>query len=154
MPSGMATLFRRILVPYDFSTPARQSLEAAVDLAARHGGRLLVLHAIAPFYPAAEGAPWIPPDDLITAEKRRLSALVARVAGRRGIKADTKVVIGHPYERIMDAAKGMDSIVMATAGRTGLTHLLIGSIAEKVVRHAKVPVLTIRPGARRRAARR
>jgi nucleotide-binding universal stress UspA family protein len=130
-------------------------LQVAVELASAHSGRLVVLHAIAPFYPAAEGVPWIPPDDLITAERRRLVALVERVAGRRGIKAETRVVIGHPYERIMDAAKGMDSIVMATAGRTGLTHLLIGSIAEKVVRHSKVPVLTIRPGtARRRAGRR
>jgi nucleotide-binding universal stress UspA family protein len=146
----MAKLFRRILVPYDFSSSAKRALVAAADLAAEHRGRLTVLHAIAPFYPAAEGTPWIPPDDLVAAEHRRLAALVARVTRARGVKAETRVVIGHPYERIMAAAKRADSIVMATAGRTGLTHLLIGSIAEKVVRHAKVPVLTLRPAGRGR----
>jgi len=147
---SMAKLFRRILVPYDFSSSAKRALVAAADLAAEHRGRLTVLHAIAPFYPAAEGTPWIPPDDLVAAEHRRLAALVARVTRARGVKAETRVVIGHPYERIMAAAKRADSIVMATAGRTGLTHLLIGSIAEKVVRHAKVPVLTLRPAGRGR----
>jgi len=56
----------------------------------------------------------------------------------------------------MNATRGVDSIVMATAGRTGLAHLLIGSVAEKVVRHAPVPVLTVRPASTRiqkRAAR-
>ena len=147
---SMAKLFRRILVPYDFSSSAKRALVAAADLAAEHRGRLTVLHAIAPFYPAAEGTPWIPPDDLVAAEHRRLAALVARVTRARGVKAETRVVIGHPYERIMAAAKRADSIVMATAGRPGLTHLLIGSIAEKVVRHAKVPVLTLRPAGRGR----
>jgi nucleotide-binding universal stress UspA family protein len=154
MAEGMAKLFRRILVPYDFSAPAKRALGVAADLAAANRGRLVVLHAIAPFYPAAEGTPWIPPDDLVAAERRRLAALVARVAERRGIKAETRVVIGHPYERIMDAAKAADAIVMATAGRTGLTHLLIGSVAEKIVRHSPVPVLTLRPARTRRRARR
>lgn len=149
MRRGMAKLFRRILVPYDFSSSAKRALVAAADLAAEHRGQLMVLHAIAPFYPAAEGTPWIPPDDLIAAERRRLEAQVGRVVRPRRVKAQTRVVIGHPYERIMDAARRADSIVMATAGRTGLTHLLIGSIAEKIVRHAKVPVLTLRPAGRR-----
>jgi nucleotide-binding universal stress UspA family protein len=60
------------------------------------------------------------------------------------------VVLGHPVERILDAARRADTIVMATAGRSGLAHLVIGSVAERVVRHAPVPVLTIRPAARRR----
>jgi len=59
------------------------------------------------------------------------------------------VVLGDPLQRILAAARDADSIVIATAGRTGLSHLLIGSV-EKVVRHASVPVLTIRPPAKRR----
>jgi nucleotide-binding universal stress UspA family protein len=59
-----------------------------------------------------------------------------------------------PVSHIADAARGVDLIVMATAGRTGVSHLLMGSVAEKVVRHAPVPVLTLPPAARRRRTRR
>lgn len=145
----MTTLFRRILVPFDFSAPATQALRAAVDLAAARKGRLLVLHAIPPYYPAGEGPPWFPPDDLIAADRRRLAAIARKAAGRR-VKVATQVVVGNPYEEILRAARGMDAIVMATHGRSGLAHLVIGSVAEKVVRHATVPVLTIRPRGRRR----
>jgi len=54
---------------------------------------------------------------------------------------------------ILAAARGADSIIMATHGRTGLDHILIGSIAEKVVRHSPVPVLTIRPTVQAKAKR-
>jgi nucleotide-binding universal stress UspA family protein len=53
----------------------------------------------------------------------------------------------------VDAARGADLIVMSTMGRTGLSHLLVGSVAEKVVRHAPVPVLTLRPAGARKARR-
>ena len=55
--------------------------------------------------------------------------------------------------RIIEAAKRMDLVVMSTTGRSGLAHLLIGSVAEKVVRHSPIPVLTMRPEAARKAAR-
>jgi len=145
----VTTLFRKILVPFDFSTPATQALRAAVDLAAARKGRLLVLHAIPPYYPAGEGPPWFPPDDVIAADRRRLAAIAKKAAGRR-VKVAAQVVVGNPYEEILRAARGMDAIVMATHGRSGLAHLVIGSVAEKVVRHATVPVLTIRPRGRRR----
>ncbi len=60
------------------------------------------------------------------------------------------MVVGYPIDAILEAAKDVDLIVMATQGRTGLPHLLIGSVAERVVRHATKPVLTVRAG--RRAA--
>ena len=147
----MTNLFRSILVPHDFSEHATRALRVAADLAARHRGRLLVLHAITPFnpvsgFPAGETVVWIPPPDLITHEQKRLEALVARtVRGRRAPRVRVKVVIGDPHQCILEAARGVGAIVMATAGRTGLSHLLIGSVAEKVVRHSPVPVLTLRP---------
>jgi nucleotide-binding universal stress UspA family protein len=64
-----------------------------------------------------------------------------------------RVVMGDPVDRILDAACAVDSIVMATSGRTGLSRLLIGSVAERVVRHAPVPVLALRPGATRKKTR-
>jgi nucleotide-binding universal stress UspA family protein len=93
--------------------------------------------------------------DLVAHERRRLAALVARtVTGRGAPRVDCQVVIGDPFQRIVDAARRADLIVMATAGRTGLSHLLIGSVAEKVVRHSSVPVLTLRPASTRARAKR
>jgi nucleotide-binding universal stress UspA family protein len=154
----MARLFRKILVPHDFSEPASAALRVAADLAAAHHGRVTVLHVVVPFspvtgFPPMEGAVWIPPPDVAT-ERKRLAGLVAKVVRGNRVRVTCDAVLGDPYQRIVDAAKRHDSIVMATEGRTGLSHLLIGSVAEKVVRHATVPVLPVRPAARRRARRR
>jgi len=146
-------LFRRILVPHDFSEHATRTLTVAAELARLHRGRLLVLHVIAPFHPATalpgEAALWTTETDLVRRELRALQAVVARaVRGGNAPRVECKVVIGDPFHRILAAARGVDSIVMATAGRTGLSHLLIGSVAEKVVRHSPVPVLTVSPAGR------
>lgn len=147
----MAQLFTKILVPHDASEPATHALEAAADLARRTNGRLIVLRAIAPFLPfsdlgAVEGSGWIPPEDVVSLELASLERLVQKTLAKKGAPpAECRVVVGSPYEAILDAAADVDSIVMATHGRTGLKHLLIGSVAEKVVRHSPVPVLTIRP---------
>ena len=85
--------------------------------------------------------------------KRQLDRTVANtVRGQRANRIETKVVVGDPYQRIVAAARGMDAIVMSTAGRTGLSHLLIGSVAEKLVRHSPIPVLTVRGQTTRRRA--
>lgn len=155
----MAELFRKILVPYDFSPAAKAALAVADQLAARHRGALTVLHVIAPVYPvsgfagAGELPVWIPPDDLQAETRARLTEEVGRTLGRRGARAVCKVIVGDPYHCIVAAARRADSIVMGTLGRTGLAHLVIGSVAEKVVRHSPVPVLTLRPAASRKALR-
>ena len=142
-------LFRRILVPHDFSAPADRALAVAAELARAHRGRLLVLNVIPPYQPVV-GVPgemmWVPPPPPIEVERRRLERLVTRTIGRNGaLRVTCRVVVADPFSAIVDAARDADAIVMATAGRTGLSHLLIGSVAEKVVRHSPVPVLTIRP---------
>jgi nucleotide-binding universal stress UspA family protein len=147
--------FRRILVPHDFSDPATKSLQFALALLPANG-RILVLHVVVPFtpltdIPAAGVATYISPGELVTGAKRQLDRLVAKTCGRRRSRVETKVVIGDPYQRIVAAARGMDAIVMATAGRTGLSHLLIGSVAEKIVRHSPIPVVTVRAGGGRKA---
>ena len=158
----MGRLFRKVLVPYDFSKPATQALRAASDLAAAERGRLLVLHAIPPVYPVAvgPGAPaWIPTTvptpEMLAEERRRLETAVRRaIGGRKAPRVECRIVIADPFQAIVDAARGATSIVMSTLGRTGLAHLLMGSVAEKVVRHAPVPVLTVRPKALRTRRRR
>jgi nucleotide-binding universal stress UspA family protein len=160
----MTRLFRRVLVPYDFSQHATRALRVAAELAAADGGRLVVLHALPPLYPVV-GVPVMPLRDslpqpsrspqLVGGVRERLAAVVARaIAGRRSLRAECRVVIAEPVQAILDAARGASAIVMGTFGRTGLPHLLIGSVAEKTVRHSPVPVLTIRPRAMRASAAR
>jgi len=150
--------FRRILVPHDFSDPATGALKFAAKLIPSNG-RLVVLHVVVPFVPLADIPPagvsaYIAPEELISGAKRQLDRAIAKaLPGKRGARVEAKVVIGDPYQRIVAAARGMDAIVMSTAGRTGLSHLLIGSVTEKVVRHSPIPVVTLRASAARKAAR-
>jgi nucleotide-binding universal stress UspA family protein len=145
----MKPLFRRILVPHDLSEHANRALALASELAAAHRGRLLVLHTIMPIEPVAgfpDGIAWsIPVDDIAKTARKTLERMVTRVVGRRRVSFECEVVVGTPFDRIMAAARRADSIVMSTLGRTGLAHVVIGSVAEKVVRHSPIPVLTLRP---------
>ena len=148
MPRG---LFRHVLVPHDFSPQATVALKAAAQLAKQHRGKLTVLHVVVPFYLPADVPFGMPaPGDLIPEQRRHLERLVAKTVGSDGPPVSVQVEIGDASQRIIDAARRADSIVMATSGRTGLAHFLIGSVAEKVVRHAAVPVLTLRVPIRKR----
>ena len=147
----MNSLFRTILVPHDLSEHANRALALASELAAAHRGRLYVLHTIMPIETVVgfpDRIPWsIPVDDMVKTARETLERMVARVIGRRRVPFACEVVVGAPFDRIMAAARRADSIVMSTLGRTGLSHVVIGSVAEKVVRHSPVPVLTLRPHA-------
>ena len=141
---------RKLLVPHDFSAPADAALKTALELVQTPGGRVTVLHVVSPVtgisdVPMAATGVYIDPQDLIAGAKVELDRRIARLTRKRGgTKIDVKVEIGSPHISIVQRAKGMDAIVMSTAGRTGLPHLLIGSVTERVVRHATVPVLTLR----------
>jgi universal stress protein A len=78
------------------------------------------------------------------AESRMLECL--KSIGESGVEATGEALIGGPFQTIVDLAftSGVDLIVMGTHGRTGITHLLIGSVAERVIRHAPCPVLVVR----------
>lgn len=148
-------LFRHILVPHDFSPQATVALKEAARLAAQHKGKLTVLHALVPFYLPADVPFGMPsPGDLIPEQRAQLERLVTKTLGNGAPPVTIRVVIGDASERIIDAGRRADSIVMATSGRSGLAHFLIGSVAEKVVRHASVPVLTLRVPIRKRTPRR
>jgi nucleotide-binding universal stress UspA family protein len=150
----MSRLFRKILVPHDGSEHATRALDVASDLALESGGSLVVLRAIAPLVPfselgVAEGTGWIPTEDIVQTDLDSLEKLVAKALAKRSAPpVECRVVVGDAYQSIIDATRDADSIVMATRGRTGLQHILVGSVTEKVVRHAPVPVLTIHPDAR------
>jgi nucleotide-binding universal stress UspA family protein len=137
------TPFRCILVPHDFSDTADRALTEAAALARLTGGRLRVLHVIAP--PAVPvDVPLPDPFDLVPAHRAALERRVRDVLGAKAPETSVTVEVGVPVDRILEAAEHADSIVMGTLGRTGLTHFLLGSVAERVVRSSPIPVLTIR----------
>jgi len=153
---------KRILVPVDFSTSALRALDYAVDFAKPLKAELTVLFVIEPIYyamPDLAGGPMI--SGLIDEQQRsgrvQLTRLQQRYAKRR-VKVRALLQTGTPYQAIVDTARRQkaDLIVMGTHGRTGMAHLLMGSVAERVVRIAACPVLTLHPGTTRRptAARR
>lgn len=145
---------RRILVPTDFSDRSDAALAYAIDLAKRLGSSIHVLHVIddASFtavYPDAISVELAGVRAQLTDEaKRRLDALADRCTAR-GVPATSEVIVGRPARAISEtaAARGSDLIVMATHGRSGLAHLMLGSVAERVLRTAPCAVLTVRAGA-------
>lgn len=152
----------RILVPVDFSDPALHALEGAIQLARQLRAELIVLHVVEPVYYAMAGdVPGLDAGllyrELERSGREQLGRLAAKLRARR-VPARTALAIGTAAERITESAKKLkvDFIVMSTHGRTGLSHFLMGSVAERVVRTAACPVMTIRPPApvaRRRTRR-
>lgn len=140
----------RILCPVDFSEEATHALRCAGELANHYDAELLVVHAVEPLpYPVEFGPlPALLTDAepvLLTRAREQLEALRRKELG--GVKkARTMVEIGVPEHAICDAAKRerCDLVVLSTHGRSGLSHLLIGSVAERVLRFAHCPVLTLK----------
>lgn len=150
------TPITRILVPTDFSATADAALDYAFVLAERFGATLHLLHVLDdPFVMdgmAAEAyvteAPVLRTAMLHDAQER----LAHRAARNDGTHIDTEVLFGHGARTIAQyaAERNMDLIVMGTHGRTGVAHLLIGSVAERLVSTAPCPVLTVRHPEERR----
>jgi nucleotide-binding universal stress UspA family protein len=132
-----------ILHPTDFSDRSAHALRLAGALARDYGARLVVLH-VAEMPPAAyaEGFPPIDPDEVVRDARRQLEALDVPLTTT---PAERRLEVGNPIEVILHVARDLhaDLIVMGTHGRTGLRRLLMGSVAEQIVRRATCPVLTM-----------
>ena len=162
--------FTHVLVPTDFSEPANQALGYALEEATLHRAKVTLLHVLAPhagtdvYY--VTGEPGSPPQGSVdpvaggrlggqaaqpTVVRRdhadeALTQLQDLVRGAFKGKWDVEVAVGPPAETIVRIARERqaDLIVMGTHGRTGLQHVLLGSVTEQVVRLASCPVLTVR----------
>lgn len=137
-----------ILFPTDFSGDADQALEVARSLARDHQAKIVLMHAAMPA-PAVEV--YIPEDDIDSIRsqaRRQLEATAARITE---VPVETDVLIGEPGHMIVALAEKIsaDLVVMGTHGRGGVSRLLLGSVADYVLRHASCPVLTIKPGTER-----
>jgi nucleotide-binding universal stress UspA family protein len=136
--------YRHVLAPIDLSDSPDRALEVAIDMALAFKARLTLLHVWnVPALGYAEGLSW-PIDDLKGAARTALEEVRARVAAR---VPDVEAVLdrGLEWERILDAVekRNVDLVVMGTHGRRGLPRLVLGSVAEKVVRMCPVPVMTV-----------
>ena len=135
---------QHILVPTDFSAHAKHALDYAMHLAEPLRATLTLLYVIY-LPPLAEANLTVQMDDIETQSRRRLEAEAQRVHDA-GLPVKTQLVHGVPWQQIVETAQDqhVDLIVMGTHGRTGIEHILLGSVAEKVVRLAPCPVLVVR----------
>ena len=141
--------FQSILVPMDFSSHASAALKLAVRMARDSGATVHVLHAYA--LPLALNSPYPVkiPETVLEALReeaaRKLEESLATVRDS-GVKLESHLVHASPAAGICEAAEelGADLIVMGTRGLTGLAHVLLGSVAERTLRVAPCPVLTVK----------
>jgi nucleotide-binding universal stress UspA family protein len=144
--------WKRICCPIDFSDASRAAMELAADLARRFGAELVLVHA----YPVPG---YTFPDGSVVASPRMMQELADQAARhlaewrgeaeKLGVpRVTTATAVGEPAGEILAyaAEHRVDVLVLGTHGRTGLEHALMGSVAERVVRRAKIPVLTVHPG--------
>ena len=146
--------WKTMLVPTDFSSGSRAALSLAADLAKVHGARLVVLHV-------AELLPGLTADTMVHAEGggaplrledfHRAQTLAwmeqdRALAHARDVPVELVFVLGAVVSVVLAEAaqRHADVIVMGTHGRSGLAHLVMGSVAERVLRQSPVPVLTVR----------
>jgi nucleotide-binding universal stress UspA family protein len=141
---------RRILVPLDFSGYARQALACAVPLARRHRAKINLVHVtqspvMMRTFP--DGSLTVPIDTtrMISVAKSHLDELAAQLLPTE-LRGQTMVREGNPGYEVVAAAESLkaDLIVLSATGRSGLKRILLGSTAERIVRHAHCPVLTVR----------
>jgi nucleotide-binding universal stress UspA family protein len=141
---------RRILFPTDFSEPAEHAWSFALQFAQDFSAEVHVLHVVAPPPRLTEAyAMNFDPEKFaaaLTAEAQTSLDRLIEEAKARNLAFQREVRIGVDFHEIIDYAQKhqIDLIVMATHGRTGLAHALVGSVAEKVVRKAPCPVLTVK----------
>jgi universal stress protein A len=151
-------LVKRILVPVDFSKDSLNAVAYATEFAQPFGAELLLLYVVEPIYYATPTDPYAVNANVATLieEQRRLGEeQLARIGAdleKKGQRFRTLIKSGSPPQQIADTAERqhVNMIIMATHGRTGLAHMFMGSVAEKVVRTASCPVLTVRAAAQQR----
>jgi nucleotide-binding universal stress UspA family protein len=148
---------KKILAPTDLSELSRAGVRYALETAAATGSEVIVynvvgFHEALPYYEFENAylADQLPTVEEVLEDHRKYLAkfLQENFADlTAGVKVRLEVAVGTPYQKMVEKAaqENVGLIVMSTHGRTGLFHTLIGSVAEKVVRLAACPVLTVRP---------
>ncbi|SEO68492.1 Nucleotide-binding universal stress protein, UspA family [Halogranum amylolyticum] len=143
-------LYDRILVPTDGSEGVERAVSHAVDLAAAHGATIHAVYVVntAGFTGLPMESSWEGVENMLREDAETALETVRTLAGRQDVTVETHVLEGPPQREIVRYAEeeGCDLVVMGTHGRGGIDRLLLGSVAEKVVRSSNVPVMTVRVG--------
>jgi nucleotide-binding universal stress UspA family protein len=145
----------RILCAVDFSEFSREAMRAAADLARQNAATLELVHV--EDQPLWTNEPFVhlPGDvrsEVLGAARRELELWRTEAEQRAGARVEARTASGSPWDAIVAIAVAdptIDTIVMGTHGRSGISRALIGSVAERVVRHAPCSVLVVRPPRRR-----
>jgi len=141
--------FKHIMLPVDFSAHSDRAMEYAAWLAHVCRATVHLVHIVAnpadAMYEPADAPHWVLVEHAQQTATARLEQ-AARTAFAAENPHRLHVGVGDPYEKLMDIARGIpaDLIVMSTHGRGGVAHLVMGSVAEKIVRHAPCPVFVVR----------
>ena len=141
---------KSILVPMDFSPQAQKALRYAITFAEQFGAALVLLTVVEPaVYPTEVGFVPVELENLYQAMEKSAREKLAELGKTQvppGLLSQTLVRVGSPYREITETARelNVDLLVIATHGYTGLKHVFLGSTAERVIRHAPCPVLTVR----------
>ena len=136
---------KTILFPTDFSAVADQALDVARSLARDHQAKMVLVHCALPVVAMEVYVAPTDMDETRSQVRQQLQAVAARITD---VPVEIDALFGEPGPMIVGLAEKLsaDLIVMGTHGRGGLTRLLLGSVADYVLRHAPCPVLTIKPG--------
>jgi nucleotide-binding universal stress UspA family protein len=157
---GGKTMFQRILVPLDGSRRSAQALPYAIEMARRFSADIVLMRVVRP--PTSSGSALAGGDSAMAAEmvmeqardreKKSIDRATRYVKGKlqsvenQGIKGSFRVVLGDPARSVLNSRRdeGVDLVIMTTRGRGGLRRAIMGSVADEVVRHSRVPILMIR----------
>ncbi len=146
-------MFKKILCPVDFSEFTDEILEYALDIAKKYGAELHLIHIIPNLNYFTPYESFFTPENLIVVEKNMETEVnkdFDDLMKKINVPAVKIIKNGAAFVEIINYARSesMDLIIIGTHGRSGLEHILIGSVAERVIRKAPCPVLTVRPKSR------
>jgi universal stress protein A len=149
-PKSATIALRKILVPIDFSEYSKKALHYAIPFARQFHAKILLLYVVEPtIYPAdfsfgQIGMPNVENELRVKGEQELQELITNEIKGV--VPAEGFVKVGLPFVEVVSFAKeeGIDLIIVATHGHTGVEHVLFGSTAEKIVRKAPCPVLIVR----------
>lgn len=143
-------MYERILVPTDGSEGVKRAVLHALDLAKSHGATVHAVYVVntAGFTGLPMESSWEGIDEMLRSDAEAALETVREFAEARDVPIETRVLEGSPHREIVRYAEqgDCDLVVMGTHGRGGIDRLLLGSVAEKVVRSSNVPVMTVRVG--------
>ena len=147
-------MIKKILVATDFSADADRALTVAIEMAERNDGQIEIVHASQPgdyVLPPPFDIVSLGPDTRALQHAEGALASKAALVRKAGVAVSTQLLTGVPHEGIVARAQDSqaDLVVVGSRGHTGLAHVLVGSVAERVVRHAPCPILVVpHPAAR------